>query len=384
MEHAGKCQALEMVDLGENLRADQDIGVGGAFEQSFEPVRAAGGVAVHSQDPCVREFFPEQQLDPLRPAPECLQIGITALRTGAWNAFGQSAMVAAQPLRCQVHDHVRRTTPAALDPAAGGACERRRIAAAIEENERVLPARKARRERLEKGCNDSLMGRVHPRVDKAYRRQCRTVDGTSREGYQLVFTRGRVMEAFQGGSGRAQNDRCAGDVAPRNCEVACRIAHALTLLERGILLFIDHDQPQTRERRKYREPRAEHDISATAVGEEPSADALQFSHGARLRDDARARESVAERGLEGGSESYLGYENQDLFAPGEDFRGQLEIDLCLTAAGDSKEEAHPEFLQSAAQNADRLPLLGGQLVRMDETGLGPLRLDRSDPTRFNA
>ena len=68
----------------------------------------------------------------------------------------------------------------------------------------------------------------------------------------------------------------------------------------------------------------------------------------------------------------------------EDFRGQLEIDLCLTAAGDSKEEAHPEFLQSAAQNADRLPLLGGQLVRMDETGLGPLRLDRSDPTRFNA
>ena len=156
------------------------------------------------------------------------------------------------------------------------------------------------------------------------------------------------------------------------------------MLERGILLFIDHDQPQTGERRKYREPRAEHDIGATAVGEEPSADALQFSHGARLRDDARARESVAKRGLQGGSERYLGYENQDLFAAGEDFRSQLEIDLCLTAAGDSKEEAHPEFLQSAAQNADRLPLLGGQFVRVDETGLGPLRLDRSDPTRFNA
>src|SRR3989442_8460889 len=114
------------------------------------------------------------------PAPERLQIRVTAFRTGAGNAFCQSAMVAIQPLHGQVHDHVRRATPAAFDPAASGAGEGRRIAAAIEENERLLPPRKARRERLEKGRNNSLWGRMHPRVDQAYCRQGRPVDGASR------------------------------------------------------------------------------------------------------------------------------------------------------------------------------------------------------------
>src|SRR5438445_387258 len=306
-----------MVALGENLRADEDIGVSGALEQIFEPVPRAHGVAIHAQNARLRKFFPEHQLDPLRPASERLQIRVTAFWTGSRNAFGQSAMMTTQPLHRQVHDHIRRTTPAALDPAAGGAGEGRRIAAAIEENERLLPAPEARRERLEKRGDNALLGRMHPRVDQTYCRQCRPVDGASREGYQLVFARGRVSEAFQRRRSRAQNDGGAGDVGPRDCEVACRVAHALSLLERGVLLFIDHDQSQTGERRKYGEPRAEHDGGSTVVGGEPSADPLQFGHGARARDDVRARESVAERGLEGGSERYLGYENQNLVAAGE-------------------------------------------------------------------
>jgi len=117
------------------------------------------------------------------------------------------------------------------------------------------------------------------------------------------------------------------------------------LLERGILLFVDHHQPQTGERREYREPRAEHDVGATAVGEQPSARALQFRHGARLRDDPRTWESVAERGLEGGVR-YLGHQNQDLLSAGEDLGNQLQIDFGLTAARDAEEQAHAEFLQS--------------------------------------
>src|SRR6266849_10607755 len=285
-----------MVALGENLRADEDIGVGGALEQIFDPVPRAHGVAIYAQNARLRKFFPEHQLDPLRPASECLQIRVTAFWTGARDAFGQSAMMTTQPLHRQMHDHARRTTPAALDPAAGGAGERRRIAAAIEENERLLPVRKARRERLEKRGNNALLGRMHSRVDQAYCRQCRPVDGATREGYQPVFVRGRVVEAFQRRRSRAQNNRRAGDLGPSDCEDARRIAHALSLLERGVLLFVDHDQSQTGEWREYGEARAEHDVGATAVGEEPSADALQFGHGARLRDNARAREAVAEGG----------------------------------------------------------------------------------------
>src|SRR6266853_1905320 len=90
------------------------------------------------------------------------------IRTGAGNAFGQSAMVATQALPGQMHDHARRTTLAAFDPAAGGAGERRRIAAAIEEDERLLPTRKALRERFEERRDNALLGRMHPRVDQAY------------------------------------------------------------------------------------------------------------------------------------------------------------------------------------------------------------------------
>src|SRR5216684_7867893 len=123
-----------MMALGEDLCADEDVGAGGALEQIFEPAPRARGVAIHAQDARVRKLFCERNLDALRPASECLQIKVAAFRTGARNAFGQSAMVATQPLSSRMHDHARRTTPAALDPAAGGAGERRRIAAAIEEN----------------------------------------------------------------------------------------------------------------------------------------------------------------------------------------------------------------------------------------------------------
>src|SRR5438477_7656045 len=99
-----------MMALGENLRADEDVGVGGPLEQIFEPVPRAHGVAIHAQDPRLRKFLAEQQLDPLRPASEYLQVGVTAFRTGARNALGQSAMVATQPPRGQVHDQDRKST----------------------------------------------------------------------------------------------------------------------------------------------------------------------------------------------------------------------------------------------------------------------------------
>src|SRR5712691_2424612 len=138
-----------MVALGEDLRAHEDVGTRGALQQVFEPAPRTRRVAIHAQDARMRKLFCERNLDTLRPASECLQIGVAAFRTGARNAFGQSAMVATQPLPGQMYDHARRTTLAALDPAAGGAGESRRIAAAIEENERLIATRKARRERLE-------------------------------------------------------------------------------------------------------------------------------------------------------------------------------------------------------------------------------------------
>src|SRR5258706_10510317 len=153
-----------MVALGEDLCADEDVGARGALEQILEAAPRARGVAVCEQDACEWKLFCQRNHDALRPAAECLQIRVAAFRTGTRNAFGQSAMVATQPLPSQMHDHARRTTPAALDQAAGGAGERRRIAAAVDEKERLLPPRKARPQRPEKGGDKALPRRMHPRV----------------------------------------------------------------------------------------------------------------------------------------------------------------------------------------------------------------------------
>src|SRR5258706_7665711 len=139
-----------MVALGEDLRAHEDVGTRGALQQIFEPAPRARRVAINAQDARVGKLFRERNLDTLRPASECLQIGIAAFRTGAWNAFGQSAMVTTQPLSGQMHDHARRATPAPLHPAAGGAGDRTRTATPTYDNERLFPPRHARREQFEK------------------------------------------------------------------------------------------------------------------------------------------------------------------------------------------------------------------------------------------
>src|SRR5258706_16060172 len=135
-----------MVALGEDLCADEDVGARGALEQILEAAPRARGVAVYAQDACVWKLFCQRNLDALRPAAECLQIRVAAFRTGTRNAFGQSAMVATQPLPSQMHDHARRTTTAALDPAAGGAGELRRPAGEHDQNARALPPRQGRPE----------------------------------------------------------------------------------------------------------------------------------------------------------------------------------------------------------------------------------------------
>src|SRR5882672_5417401 len=209
-----------MVSLGEDLRADEDIGVRGALEQLFEPAPPAYGVAIHAQDAGLRKLFCERNLDALGPASEGLQIGVTAFGTGARNPFRQPAMMATQLPSRQMNDHVRRTAFAAFDPAASRAGEGRRVSATIEKYQRLLSARDSCRQRLEKRSGEPLLGRMRPSIDQAYRRQYRPVDGAPGEGDELVLARVDVMKALQGRRRRAQDGRRAGDVCPRDCEIA--------------------------------------------------------------------------------------------------------------------------------------------------------------------
>src|SRR5262249_14981851 len=85
-----------------------------------------------------------------------------------------------------------------------------------------------------------------------------------------------------------------------------------------------------------------------------------------------------------GGERYLRNEYQHLLARGEDLRDEPEVDLGLAASRDTEEQGDAEFLQAAAQRRERVRLLRGQLVRLDEAGLGRRRSENGDPARLEA
>src|SRR3974390_607145 len=98
--------------LGEDLRADQDVGALGALEEVLEAAPASRGVAVQTQDLCLRKPLQERLLDSLRSASEALKVGIAALRADARDPLGEAAMVAAQASVGEVQHHVSRTARA--------------------------------------------------------------------------------------------------------------------------------------------------------------------------------------------------------------------------------------------------------------------------------
>jgi hypothetical protein len=65
-----------------------------------------------------------------------------------------------------MHHHVRRAARAALDPPAGGTGEHWRIAAPIEENQRLFAARKAGSKRFQKWGSESFIERMNPGIDE--------------------------------------------------------------------------------------------------------------------------------------------------------------------------------------------------------------------------
>jgi hypothetical protein len=97
--------------------------------------------------------------------------------------------------------------------------------------------------------------------------------------------------------------------------MARRVAQALLLLVGGIVLLVDHDDRQLRQRGKHREPRAEHDPRAAAVRRKPVARPFALRETAVQGNDRGAverRETRAEGGLELRCEIDFGDEDQRL------------------------------------------------------------------------
>ena len=96
-----------------------------------------------------------------------------------------------------------------------------------------------------------------------------------------------VMKTFQRRCGRTQHHGAYRFARAKHGHIARRITHTVLLLERGIVFFIDHDQAQTRQRRKHGEARADHNIGATGGGIEKPIHTRDTGETTMLGDDCR-------------------------------------------------------------------------------------------------
>ena len=183
VQHADQREQREVVALGEQLRADQDVGLAArdALQRARELAAAARAVAVDAHDARLREARGERFLDALRAAAHRLQVEVAAGRAGARDGAFRAAVVAAQPAVGLVQHHARRAARATGGPAAGVAGEHRRVAAPIDEDEALLAARKALADGA-RAAPAQTRARVFPLRRSSVRTTGRRAPGTARSG----------------------------------------------------------------------------------------------------------------------------------------------------------------------------------------------------------
>ena len=251
--------------LGHHLGTDQDVRLarGDTRQQGLPLGPGARGVAVDAQHPGAGVELGEALLEPLGAAPEGVQVLVAAGRTGAGDGIVGAAVVAAHAPVGEVHHLVGRAVIAVADPAAGGAGQHRRVAAAVEEHQALLAAFQALADRLQQRGAQAFVEFGAAHVHPAHRGQGGG-HGTAGQLELAVTPALGVLPALQRGSGRAQHHRdCPLAGAPHR-HVARRIAHAFELGVGGIVFLVDDDHGQPGDRGEYREAGAKHDVGVAA------------------------------------------------------------------------------------------------------------------------
>jgi hypothetical protein len=151
---------------------------------------------------------------------------------------------------------------------ATGATEReRRVAAAVEEEQRLLAAFDCGLDRAGKRRRDEAAGRrsLAAQIDSLDHRHALAAE-TLRQGEALIAAAPGVDLGLERRRRRRQHHRDAGDVAAHHRHVAGVVAHAVLLLVGGIVLLIDDNEAEIAVRQEQRRARADNDRNF-AVGD---------------------------------------------------------------------------------------------------------------------
>ena len=150
--HAHQRDAVNVVALGDHLRADEQIDLARvqARQQPFQIVAAAHRVAIHAPDARAGKNLRQPLLALLRARAEVVQMLAVALGAARRNRAPVAAVVALQPLALARYASIfagrlvvgeRDGAVLALQLFAAGAADHgKRIAAPVEQNQRLLAA----------------------------------------------------------------------------------------------------------------------------------------------------------------------------------------------------------------------------------------------------
>ena len=364
--------------LGDHLRADQHVHFARVhlrqlrLQRPFQPRR----VRVHAGDPhrfaagtaLAHQQFRQRFFQPLGAAADRGDVNIAAGRTGPRHPLGEAAVVTAQRPVDLVEDPIGAAVGAFTFPVAGGAGQYRRIAAPVQEHQRLFAAGDPVGNRRQQLRRKNRLVRLQVHVQQPDGGQLRVAD-PRRHLQQAIPALVAGMPAFQRWRGRSQQYLGPFQPAAIDGQIAGRVARTFLLLVARIVLLVDDDQFERGHRGEYGHPRSEHHAGGTAVPRQPAFQPLGGRHAAVHRHNVSGAEAGDEALLELRREVDLRHHHQRLRlrVRGEQALDCLQVDLGLAAAGGTEQQTAAFRAVEAGQ---RLLLFGGQLHGCDGSRCG--------------
>ena len=197
------------------------------------------------------------------------------------------------------------------------------------------------------------------------RAQALRADAT-REEEPLVLAAQRVRVRLHGGCGGAQHHRAGLEARAHHRDVASVVPRALVLLVGPVVLLVDDDEPQVRNRREHRGAGADDDPRVALPHAPPLVVPLPRRELA-VQHRHRPPEARARRAHEHRRQADLGHEDDRPPAPREGRLDGAEVDLRLPAARHAVEEERPE--RPSGEGVEHRPqrrlLVRGRLHRQE-------------------
>ena len=317
-------------------------------------------------------------LDPRAAGDEA--VGFAAFGTGGGRRGFVAAVMAGEPAAEAVLDQPGAAIGALEAEPAIAAQRQRRIAAAVEEQQRLFaafqPFRDRRDQRFgEPGAAARLLLRQIDGGDGGHLRSAeaaRELDA----GVGAVLGHGETLER---GRRARQHHRYPLEMPAHHRDVARVVAHPVVLLEADLMRLVDHHQPEPGIGQEQRRARADHHLRAALGDGAPGAPPLgRFER--RMPQHRRGAEALLEAGQEGFGQSDLGQQHQHLPLQPQRLGDGFEIGLGLARSGHPVEQEGGELFGAHRRGEDirRFALLGAEIgLRMVGVGarVGAVAID---------